>query len=186
MPPRSWMIACSIGSLLITSGLAAAQEYPTRPIRIVTGEPGGVPDIVARLIGQAFTAKLGKQVIVDNRGGASGVIAAQAVAKAPPDGHTLLFYAGALWIAPLLNGAQDDPLKDFVPVSLVASSPNIVVVHPSLPVKSVRELIMLAKARPRAISRLNCSTRWPVSRSCALDTKAADPRPTTSSRATCS
>ena len=145
MPLRSWIVAWSIGSFLVASGLAAAQEYPTRPIRIVTGEVGGAPDIVARLMGPALTARLGKQIVVDNRGGGNGGIAAQAVARAAPDGHTLLFYAGALWLAPLMNGAQEDPLKDFAPVSLVASAPNIVVVHPSLPIRSVREIHRPAK-----------------------------------------
>jgi tripartite-type tricarboxylate transporter receptor subunit TctC len=152
MQLRSFLAACSVGAVFAASGLAGAQEYPTRPIRIVTGEVGGVPDIVARLIGPALTARLGKPIVVDNRGGGNGAIAAQAVARAAPDGHTLLFYASALWLAPLMNGVQEDPLKDFAPVSLVASAPNIVVVHPSLPVKSVRELIALAKARPRALN----------------------------------
>ncbi len=148
---RSSIAAWSVAAAVLASG-AAAQDYPARPVRVVTGETGGAPDIIARLIAPALTANLGRQIVVDNRGGGNGAIAAQAVARAAPDGHTLLLYASALWLAPLMNGAPEDPLKDFAPVSLVASAPNIVVVHPSLPVKSVRELIALARAKPGALN----------------------------------
>jgi tripartite-type tricarboxylate transporter receptor subunit TctC len=130
----------------------AAQNYPTKPIRIITGDVGGTADVIARIVAQAMTPGLGQQVIVDNRGGASGAVATQAVSRAAPDGYTLLFYASALWLAPLMGNVPWDPVKDFAPVSLAASAPNVLVVHPSLPVKSVKELIALAKAKPGALN----------------------------------
>ena len=103
---------------------------------------------MSRLIAQGLTVSLGQQVVVENRGGASGAIAAQAVAKAPADGYTLLFYSNGIWTLPLLRDVPYDPVKDFAPLTLVAISPNMIVVHPSLPVRSVKQLIALAKARP--------------------------------------
>src|SRR5687767_8302490 len=91
-----------------------AQTFPVKPIRLVTGEPGGGVDFTARVIAQALSSSLGQQVVVDNRGGASGAIAAQAVSKAPPDGYTLLHYSGSLWIIPLLrDNVPWDALRDF-------------------------------------------------------------------------
>lgn len=107
--------------------------------------PGSANDIVARLIAQEIRAGLGQPVVVDNR----GTVAAELVARAPADGYTLLLYGSAVWLSPFIRASTPyDPVKDFAPVTLVASSPNVVVVHPSLPVKSARELIALAKARP--------------------------------------
>ncbi len=124
---------------------AFAQAWPTKPIRIVTVAPGSANDIVARLIAQELRPALGQAVIVDNR----GAIAAEIVARAPADGYTLLLYGSAVWLSPFIRSHTPyDPVKDFAPITLVAASPNIVVVHPSLPVKSVRELIALARARP--------------------------------------
>ena len=124
---------------------ALAQSYPAKPVRIVTVAPGSANDIVARLIAQELRPALGQTVIVDNR----GTIAAEIVARAPADGYTLLLYGSAVWLSPFIRGNTPyDPVKDFAPITLVAASPNIVVVHPSLPVKSVRELIALARARP--------------------------------------
>lgn len=138
---------------LLAAGMASAQSFPTKPLRVVTAEPGGGNDFSARLISQALTGTLHQQVIVENRGGASGAIAAQTVAKAPADGYTLLLYSNSLWIVPLMRqNAAFDPLRDFAPITLAASSPNILVVHPSLPVKSVKDLIALAKAHPGAMN----------------------------------
>jgi tripartite-type tricarboxylate transporter receptor subunit TctC len=134
--------ACCAAGLWM--GTAAAQPYPARPIRIVTVAPGSANDIVARLIAQELRPALGQTVVVDNR----GTIAAEIVARAPADGYTLLLYGSAVWLSPFIRNTPYDPVKDFAPITLVASSPNIIVVHPSLPVKSVRELIALAKARP--------------------------------------
>ena len=128
-------------------GAAFAQNFPERPIRIVTTEAAGGGDMAARLIAQGMPAGLGRQGIVDNRGG--GALAVEIVAKAPPDGYTLLIYGGTLWIGPLLmSDVSWEPFKDFAPIMAVVRVPNLVVVHPSLPVKTVRELMALAKARP--------------------------------------
>jgi len=139
------------------AGLAAAQPYPSKVVRIQTTEAGGYPDAVARLVAQGLSTSLGQQVIVENR----AIAAVDVVAKAPPDGYTLLFYTSVLWLSPYLrDGLTWDPVRDFAPVMLATNSPNIVVVHPSLPVKSMRELIALAKARP---GELNYSTSSPGS-----------------------
>ncbi len=126
---------------------ALGQDYPNRPLRIVTSGVGGAGDIAARLIGGELSSKLGQQIIVDNR--ASGVIPVEVVVKSQPDGYTLLLYGPAVWLAPLLwEEMRFDPTKDLSPISFAVTSPNVLVVHPSLPVKSVRELIAFAKARP--------------------------------------
>lgn len=129
---------------------AWAQEYPSKPVRLVTAEVGGGHDLAARLIAQALTANLGQQFIVDNRAGA--MIAGQYVAKAPPDGHTLLIFGSSLWLIPFMrSNVPYDMVRDFAPIGLEVNAPVVLVVHPSLPVKSVRELIALAKAKPGAL-----------------------------------
>ena len=128
------------------AGMIYAQEFPYKPIRIVTTAPGGGSDAAARLIAQGLTGALGQQVIVDNRAG--GVVAVENVAKAQPDGYTVLLYANSMWIAPFLQQVSYDPVKDFSPITLAAVSPNMLVVHPSVAVNSVNELIALASARP--------------------------------------
>jgi tripartite-type tricarboxylate transporter receptor subunit TctC len=134
---------------IFCAGAAFGQNYPVKPIRIVTAEPGGGNDFAARVLAQGLTRSLGQPVIVENRGGAGGAIAAETAEKAPPDGYTLLLYAGNIWTIPLLrSNVQYDAIRDFSPITWVARSPNTVVVHPSLPVRSVKELIALAKARP--------------------------------------
>jgi tripartite-type tricarboxylate transporter receptor subunit TctC len=126
-----------------------AQPYPTKPIRIVTAEAGGGNDFAARTIVRGLGDSLGQQLVVDNRGGAGGIIAAEIVARAPPDGYTLLVYASNIWIIPLLRkNVPYDMNKDFAPITWAARSPSTLVVHPSLPAKSVRELIAIAKAKP--------------------------------------
>ncbi len=126
-----------------------AQDFPGRPVHIVTSEAGGGLDFVARLMGQGLLSAMGQQIIVENRGGASGIIAAQSVIKAPPDGHTLLLYGSAIWVLPFLrDDVPFDPEKDLSPVTLISKSPNVLVVNPALPVNSVAELIALARARP--------------------------------------
>jgi tripartite-type tricarboxylate transporter receptor subunit TctC len=130
-----------------SAGVVCAQTYPNKPIRMVTSAAGGSADFAARLIAQGLTGDLGQQVVVDNRGGSVSTSVA-IVAKAPPDGYTLLLYASSLWIAPLLQQVSYDPIKDFSPITLAASSPYILVVHPTVPVTSVKELIALAKAKP--------------------------------------
>ena len=126
------------------------QAYPSKPVRIVVPtQPGGGNDFMARLIGQKLGERLGQQFIVDNRAGAGGVIGTAHVAKSAPDGYTLLLgFVGQLAMSPHVEKTGYDPLKDFVGVSLLASSYHILGVHPSLPVRSVKQLIALAKARP--------------------------------------
>ena len=130
---------------------AAAQDYPSRPIRfIVPFPPGGGNDTMARTIGNKLAAALGQQIVVDNRAGAGGVIGAELAAHAAPDGYTV-FLGGVAshGIVPNLQPRLGyDPVRDFAPVSLIASAPLILVVHPSVPAKSVKELVELAKARP--------------------------------------
>jgi tripartite-type tricarboxylate transporter receptor subunit TctC len=127
---------------------ATSQGYPNKPIRIVTGAPGGGSDFASRLIAQALTESFGQQVVVDNRGNVAGEI----VSKALPDGYTLLLDGASFWIGPLLQETSYDPLRDFSPVSAATLSPGILVVHPSVPANSVKELIALAKARPGEIN----------------------------------
>ena len=137
----------SAGLMVLGAGVASGQDYPNKPIRIVTTPPGGGSDIVARIVAQGISGPLGQQVVVDNR--ASGIVAGDFVSKSPPDGYILLVWANAFVVGPLLlQKVPYDPVRDFSPVILAAQTPNILVVHPSLPVKSVQELIALAKARP--------------------------------------
>ena len=138
----SWF-ACMTGTTVVTN---AAENWPQRPLRIVTSEPGGGSDFTARVVAQGLSLSLGQQVIVDNRAGTFA--AAHIMRTAAADGYTLLSYNNSLWTLPLLQTVPYDVLRDFVPVTLATRSPNILVVHPSLPVKSTRELIALAKARP--------------------------------------
>lgn len=142
---RSWHRRTGMLAVALFAGVAHAQSYPAKPVRIVTVAPGSANDLVARFVAQELKAGLGQPVVVDNR----GTIAADIVARAPPDGYTLLLYGSAVWISPFIYKNQAaSPLNDLTPITLVASSPNVVVVHPSLPVKSARELIALAKRRP--------------------------------------
>ena len=131
-------------------GAAAAQDFPARPVRIVTATVGGTTDLVARLIAQGLTSSLGQQVIVDNR--PPGIIPGEIVVKAPPDGYTLLFHGSSLWMMPLLQKVPFDPVKDLAPVTLASSTPNIVVVNPAVPAKTIKELIALARAKPGALN----------------------------------
>ena len=130
---------------------AASKAYPVKTIRMVLPfPPGGATDIMARRIGQKLSERWGQQVLIENRAGAGGNIATELVAKAAPDGYTLLFAASAqLAVNPSLYGKVPfDPVKSFAPVTLVGSVPNILVAHPSLPVRSLKEFIAFAKARP--------------------------------------
>lgn len=143
---------CSAGADPVFS-----QDYPTKAIRIVTSPAGGGNDFPARLIARAISGPLGQQVFVDNR---PTILIADLVAKAPPDGHTLLVTGSAHWIGPLLDKVTYDPIRDFAPITLIDRAPSILVVHPSMPLKSVKQLIALAKARP---GELNFSMGGPGS-----------------------
>ena len=150
MSAKHYRRAALLAMLLSVIGNASAQTYPTKPVRIVVTGVGSGGDFAARLIAQGVTATLGQALIVDNRG--SGNLPAEIVAKAAPDGYTLCLSAAPLWITPFLRKTAYDPLRDFAPVTLAISSPNILVVHPALPVKSVRDLIALIRAKPGALN----------------------------------
>ena len=137
--------------VLLSGQFALAQTFPSKPIRLVVPyAPGGPNDIFARLIARKASETIGQQMIVDNRPGGSGIIGAELVARAAPDGYTLLVPGAAMLSMNtfLLKNLPYDPLKDFAPVSLLVSSPFILVTHPSLPVKDVQELIAHARAKP--------------------------------------
>ena len=139
--------------VVVVAATSQAQEYPTRTVRLVTSEAGGGLDFAARLIGQGLSANLGQQFITDNRGGAGGAIAIETVMKAPPDGATLLVYGSSVWMLPIMRASTVwDPQRDFSPVTLAVTSPNMLVVHPSVEVSSVKELIALARRKPGEIT----------------------------------
>jgi tripartite-type tricarboxylate transporter receptor subunit TctC len=144
---KVWVIAVCALSTAAQAASTDAGGFPTKPIRIVTAEAGGGSDFVSRIISQGLSERLGKPVIVDNRGG--GVVAGEIVSRAPADGYTLIYYGSTLWLLPLIR--KDVPYntgKDFVPVIQGVSTPAVFVVHPSVPAKSVRDVIALAKAAP--------------------------------------
>jgi tripartite-type tricarboxylate transporter receptor subunit TctC len=143
--------------LFIVCDTASAQNYPTRPLRIITVAAGGGADLTARLVGNGIGGTLGQQVVVDNRGG--GTIAIELAQKSPPDGYTLLAYGSPLWLTPLMRSAVTfDYERDFAPIVLATSAPFFLYVHPSLPVKTVRELTALAKAKPGALNYATAGT----------------------------
>jgi len=140
---------------LAACACAQAQNYPNRPVRMVVGfPPGGGTDVVARIIAPGLSENLGQSVVIENRPGATGTVAAATVAKSTPDGYTIMMgHVSVNAIAPsLFPNLQYDVLKDFAPVTLAASVPHFVVVHPSLPVHSIRELIAYARERPGKLS----------------------------------
>jgi len=148
---RPFECACACVVLCATGVCQAqAQSYPAKPIRLVSGFPaGGANDYHARVVAQKMTELLGQNVIVENRAGAGGNIGADAVAKAPPDGYLLLMGFGSMTVAPSIYAKLPyDVVRDFAPVSLVCRIQNVMVIHPSIPAKNVKELIALAKARP--------------------------------------
>ena len=147
---RGSIVAIMSGALAVSAFPAAAQDYPNRPVRFVTAAVGGGIDFTARMIAHGLTGNLGQQVIVENRGGAN--VAPQTVAKGTPDGYTILVHNNTVWISPLLDKVPYDHWTELVPITLTARSPNILVVHPSLPVSSVKDLIAAAKSAPGDIN----------------------------------
>ena len=135
---------------LFAPGASCGQAYPSRPIRLVTAAVGGGNDFAARMIAHGLTLSLGQQVIVDNRGGSH--IPQMTVSKANPDGYTILVQNNTVWVAPLLEKVAYDHFTELAPITLTARAPNILVVHPSLPVSSVKELVAAAKAAPGDIN----------------------------------
>jgi tripartite-type tricarboxylate transporter receptor subunit TctC len=137
------------GILLALTTVVAAQDYPAKPIRlIVPFPPGGFNDIVARMVATQLGERLGKQVIVDNRTGAGGVVGTELVANAPPDGHTLLIASLAITINPWFHKISYDAVTSFAPVALLATAPNVLSIQPDLPFKSTKDLIAAAREKP--------------------------------------
>ncbi|MBU2055182.1 MAG: tripartite tricarboxylate transporter substrate binding protein [Proteobacteria bacterium] len=136
-------------AFLSASAVLAADPYPSRPVRlIIPFPPGGSNDIVGRLIASKLSESLGKQVVVDNRGGAGGVLGTEMAAKSDPDGYTLLIVSAAYSFSPALYNLPFDPVKSFTPIAKLGSGPNSLTVHPSVPANTVKELIALAKQKP--------------------------------------
>jgi tripartite-type tricarboxylate transporter receptor subunit TctC len=136
--------------MLACGALAQDAPYPSKPIRFVVGQtPGGATDIIARMVAARMSEAIGQSIVVENRTGAAGSIGAAAVAKSPPDGHTVLVVSSSYSINPsLYSNLPFDPQKDLAPVSLLAEAPFLLVVHPSMPARTVQDLIALAKAKP--------------------------------------
>lgn len=151
---KTLSIATAAALLIGATGVASAQTYPIKPVRmIVPYAAGGGVDILGRIVAGKLTESLGVQVVVDNRAGGGTIIGTEAVAHAAHDGYTLLFTNAALTASPALNEKLPfDPVKSFAPVAMAAGSYNVLIVHPSLPVRSVKELVALAKAKPRALN----------------------------------
>lgn len=143
-----------VGAMTFGATVVSGQNYPNKLIRIVASEAGGGGDLAARVIAQELTKSMGQPVVVENRGG--GVIAGEVVAKAPPDGYTLLFYGDTFWLLPLMRSyVSYDPIRDFLPITSTVTTPLVLVVNPSVAANSVRELIALARAEP---GKLNYSS----------------------------
>ena len=148
----------SVGLMVLGAGVASgqtastvsAETYPNKPLRMILAGVGAGAEIAARLTAAGIAGPLGQNVIADSRG--SATVAAEAVAKAIPDGYTLLLVGNNLWMTPLTQKTNYDPVRDFAPISMLMSTPNILIVHPALPVKSIRDLIDLAKAKPGVLN----------------------------------
>jgi len=159
-----WGVVLMVGAALL-SAAASAQSYPNRPIKLIVADSaGGAPDQLARLVAQKLSEGLGQPVVVDNRAGAGGVLGADAAAKSAPDGYTLLLTTTAIY-AILPNLRKDlpyDPVKDFTPISRIATASNVLVVNNALPVKNVAELIMLAKQKPGMLNYASAGVGTPA------------------------
>jgi len=155
-------ILCVISAVTL-SPMAAAQTYPMRPIRVIVSVPaGGAPDVTARLIAPALSAILGQQLVIDNRGGAGGLIGAELAANAAPDGYTLFVSSpGALTILPHMRKVPFDTVRDFAPISLISIGPFLMMSHPSVPVKTVQDVIALAKAYPGKLNYASAGNGTP-------------------------
>lgn len=153
-------VAACTAALLSFAGTAVSQAYPARPVRIaIPFPPGGTSDILTRVIAQKFSASTAQQFLVDNRPGAGGVIATDLVAKANPDGYTLYMAFVSHAINPFVYSKLPyDTVRDFAPIALFAVSPNVVVVTPSLPINSIRDLVAAAKAKPALINYASAGT----------------------------
>ena len=157
------LLVCVAAALVCMTAAHAQPAYPQKQIRMVVPfPPGGGTDILARLFGQKMSETLGQQIIIDNRGGAGGTIGTDIAAKAPPDGYTLILVSGSHAINPgLYQKLPYDSVNDFAPITQIATSPGILVVNPSLPVKSVKDLIALARAKPGQINYASAGSGTP-------------------------
>ena len=158
------MYAGGIAAAMLCAGVTSAQNYPNRPVRIIVPyAAGGGTDLNARPVAQKLTERWGQSVVVDNRPGGNAMIGSDAVAKAAPDGYTLLFHASSEIVTnvSLFKKVPYDPIKDFAPITLASTTAVIIVTHPSLPAKNVKQLIALAKSRPGALSYASVGTASP-------------------------
>jgi tripartite-type tricarboxylate transporter receptor subunit TctC len=152
MPRLRTLLFAAASILLASTPFAAAQDYPNKPVRIVVPfPPGAINDIVGRILATELSERWGKQFVVENRGGAGGTIGAEMVANAPKDGYTFLIVSQATAVNPHLYKLPYDPQKAFTPVAIVVTAPNVVSVNPTVPAKSLKELIALAKAKPGSL-----------------------------------
>ena len=161
LPRRKFLhLAAGVAALPLLSRIARAQAYPTRPVRLIVGwPPGGGADTVSRIVGQWLSERLGQQVIIENRPGASTNISAQAVINSPPDGYTLLFYSASTLINTIMfPNLPFDVRRDIAPVSGLVAYPMVLVAHPSVPAKTVAELIAHAKANPGKVTMASFGT----------------------------
>jgi tripartite-type tricarboxylate transporter receptor subunit TctC len=152
-------------TLLLCAGHAAAQSYPQKPVRLIVADAaGGAPDQLGRILAQKLSEGLGQQVVVDNRPGASGALGADIAARSAPDGYTLLLTTTAIYaILPnLRNNLPYDPVRDFTPVSRIATASNVLVVNASLPVRSMRELVDLARRKPGVLNYASAGVGSPA------------------------
>ena len=154
-PIRSIVVRCALAAVgVFAAAHVLAAGYPERPVRIIVPYPAGSnTDDLARLLATGLSERIGQQVVIDNRGGAGGTIGTQAVVQSPPDGYTLLLHTNAIATEPIVKKTLPyDARRDLLPISMISASPNVVIVHPSLPVKSVAELIAYAKANPGKVN----------------------------------
>ena len=175
---KSKAMACGVAVATLCAmvlPVTAQDAYPVKPVRLLVGfAPGGGQDVTARILGKYLAASWGQSVIVENRAGANGMIAAEAVARAAPDGYTLhMFTANDTVNAGTRAKISYDTLRDLAPITTVSSSPYLLAVHPSLPVKNTKDLIALAKARPGQLSYASSGTGSPIHLSTALFNKMA-------------
>ena len=150
LPPRFLVSIFSVGMMVLGTGAVYSQDYPNKPIRMVTTGVGGDADILLRLVMPGISDRLGQSVIIENR--PAGIIPAEIVSRATPDGYTLLTMGSPMWIGALLQKTPYDPVRDFSPITNMTKSPAVLVVHPSVAANSVKELIALAKAKPGVLN----------------------------------
>ena len=153
-------VAVGLAMALALVATSSAQVYPSRTIQFIAPfAAGGGSDLIARKLAQKLTEALGQPVVVDNRTGGSGVIGTDATAKSAPDGHTIMMTTPTFTVNPgLMPKLPYDPIRDFAPVSLIATAPHLLAVHPSVPAKSVKEVVAIAQARPEQLTFSSGST----------------------------